>query len=80
MNNNRKVGKPEILHLLQKSFSTKDWEYLLQNITFQVLLSDRNETLDDFESLVEKGTLLLHQRHDLKGQRGEFDTTQMIRK
>lgn len=80
MNNNRKVGKPENLHLLEKSFSPKDWEYLCQNSTFKARLSADNETLDDFESLVEAGTLLLHQRHDLKGKRGEFDTSQMIRK
>lgn len=71
MNNNRSVGKPENLHLLEKSFSPKDWQYLCQNGAFKTLLSDSNETLDDFESLVETGTLLLQQRDDLK-ERGEF--------
>ncbi len=65
--NNFALSKSDNLSLLEKSFSPKDWEYLAHNAIFQRLLADRNDTLDDFESLVSKGTLLLKQRDELKG-------------
>jgi len=61
------VSKSDNLQLLEKSFSAKDWDYLIHNATFQRLLAESSDTLDDFESLVSKGTLLLRQRDELKG-------------
>jgi hypothetical protein len=61
------VSKSDNLNLLEKSFAAKDWEYLINNATFQRLLSEQNGTLEEFESLVSKGTLLLRQRDELKG-------------
>ncbi|HXS69012.1 MAG TPA: hypothetical protein VN761_09230 [Candidatus Polarisedimenticolia bacterium] len=61
------MKNPETIRLLQMSFSTKDWEYLHQNSIFKELLSKPNPTLDDFETLVENGGLLLRQREEVKG-------------
>jgi len=62
------LGKPENIHLLQKSFPPEDWEYLCQNRTFQEWLSSKNETLEDYENLVEVGSLLLKQRLDQRAR------------
>jgi hypothetical protein len=54
-------------YLLEKSFSPDEWEYLQQNPAFKELLSSQNETLDDYESLVDAGILLLRRRAESKG-------------
>lgn len=63
-----RLGKSENINLLQRSFSGEDWKYLCQNGTFQEWLSSKNETLEDYEQLVEVGSLLLKQRVDQRAQ------------
>lgn len=56
------------MRLLKASFSPEDWQYLSQNGTFKERLSVKNNTLEDFEEMVEVGELLIRQRDELRAQ------------
>jgi len=59
------VTHSEIIRLLEKSYSPEDWQYLTQNKTFKEHLDADDGSLENYESLVDIGSLLLRQRDDL---------------
>ena len=50
------------IQILKKAFSPEDWEYLSQDPVFKAVLSQKNETLEDYEELVDLADLLLKRR------------------
>jgi hypothetical protein len=62
------LAKSDNIQLLEKSFTQKDWQYLSQHPVFKNRLSAKNETLEDYEDILEIGELLIRQREELSGR------------